>query len=78
MYVCAPCACRTHKEQKRISNPLGLELQMVLSHPCGCWEFNQSPLGRADSALNYRSIPPVPSDIVLMCIGCELMPLELT
>ena len=28
--------------------------------PCGCWELDPGPSGRAVSALNHRAISPVP------------------
>ena len=50
MYVCAPCAYNVHPGQKRVSNPLELELQMVVSHHVG---LEHGSPGRAESALNY-------------------------
>lgn len=34
-YVCAPCACGAHRGQKMASDPLGVELQMVVSFHVG-------------------------------------------
>lgn len=41
--VCAH-ACGTHSSQKRASENLESELQVVVSHRCGCWESNASLL----------------------------------
>ena len=33
MYECAPCVCSAHEGQKRrVSDPLEMELEMVISH----------------------------------------------
>lgn len=33
LYLCnAPCAYSTHESQKRVLNPLGVELQKVVNH----------------------------------------------
>ena len=43
-YVCAPCACSVLGDQKRVSDPLGLELQMAVSYHVGCWKQILGPL----------------------------------
>lgn len=35
MYVCAPCVCSALGSQKRMSDPRGLELEVVLGHRIG-------------------------------------------
>lgn len=35
MYACIMCMVGTHRNQKRASESLGLELQMVVSHRVG-------------------------------------------
>lgn len=51
MYFCAPHACRAHGDQKRASDPLGLEVQMVVNV---MWMMGSEPSssGRASSTLS--------------------------
>jgi hypothetical protein len=35
-----------HKGQRRASDSLKLELQMVVSHPCEFWEWSPGPVGK--------------------------------
>lgn len=45
MYVCTPYVCGTLESQKRASDLLGLEFQMIVSClPCGCLKLNLDPL----------------------------------
>lgn len=41
----------THGIYKKVSNPMGLEFQMVASYS-GCWELSQSPLEEQPVLLN--------------------------
>lgn len=52
MCVCVPCACRALVSQKRESDPLGLELLMVVSYHIDAGNLPQSS-GRAATALNH-------------------------
>lgn len=47
-YICASYACNAQRDQKRVSDPLELELQMLVSHHE--WELNWGSSGRAVSA----------------------------
>lgn len=47
MHVClCTCVCSYLRDQKRVSEPLELELQTILSHDIAdsCWESNPDPL----------------------------------
>lgn len=58
MYAYTLHACIAHEGQKRVLDPLGLELQMAVSHVgTGNWIWY---FGRVASALNHRAIFPTP------------------
>lgn len=42
--ICMPMTADSLGGQKRASHPLELELQVTVSHPCGCWEVNSGTL----------------------------------
>jgi hypothetical protein len=44
MYVCAQCVCSSCGSQKRVSDPLELELTDGYESLCGCWKLNPGPL----------------------------------
>lgn len=44
MYECFRCACLVQRGQRRVSDSLELELQMVISHLENVWESNPGPL----------------------------------
>jgi hypothetical protein len=52
-YVCTTCIPGAHRGQKKAKalDPLELKLQMVASHPVGCWDWNPGPLCKGNSAL---------------------------
>lgn len=39
MHLCVVCVCGGG-----LLDPLGLELEKVVNHNCGCWELNLRPL----------------------------------
>lgn len=41
VYISAPCACNTHRGQRRISEPLELELQMAVNSHVGAGKWSQ-------------------------------------
>lgn len=43
VYLCTTCIPGASKSQKRVSEPLGLELQSY-ELSCGCWKLNPSPM----------------------------------
>lgn len=59
VYMCITCVPDACGNQKKITDSLELELQVVMScHvDAGNWEPNPSPFGRAASALTTR--PPI-------------------
>lgn len=50
--LCVICAAGAPGGQRRVSEPLELELQVVCEPPCGCWEFNPGPLEEQPLDLN--------------------------
>lgn len=55
-YDFVPHACSAHREQMKVSDPQGLELQMIVNFNV-CWELNEPrSSGRIVSALNYWAI----------------------
>jgi hypothetical protein len=52
MYICVLCACSTLEGQRRASDTLGLELQMVVSHQVGAGKQAQVLL-KSNSALHH-------------------------
>jgi hypothetical protein len=51
--VCVPCVYSTHIDQKRLSDPLELELKMVVSYYVGAGVGEPRSSSRAASALNH-------------------------
>jgi len=43
VYICVPCVCSTLGDQKSVSDPLALELQMVVCYNMGCRKWNLGP-----------------------------------
>lgn len=58
MYGCAPREHLVHGSQRRPSDPLGLELLMVVSCPCGYWNSDCESYAGAASALSHGAISP--------------------
>jgi hypothetical protein len=52
MYVCAPCIISAYRNQKRVSDPPGLELETFVSHHVNAGNQLESS-GRATSAFNH-------------------------
>lgn len=52
IYLCITCVPGALRGQKRVLDPLKLELRMVVSH-CVCWELNLGPLFSAPSVLEH-------------------------
>jgi hypothetical protein len=65
MYIYVRCACSAHRGQKRVSDLLGLALQVVMS--CLMWVLGIKlrSSGRADSALKHQAIFPAPRFLFL-------------
>jgi hypothetical protein len=51
LHVCLSCVYNTCRVEKRASDPLGLELQVVMSHPV-CAGNQKRVLCKSNSALN--------------------------
>lgn len=56
LYVCAPHSCKVQGSQKRMADPLGLELQTVASHRVGPGNCTWV-LCKNSCALNYTPAP---------------------
>lgn len=61
VYVCAPCACSVLGSQERGPDPVGLKLQMVVSHHLGgsnqTWALWRSVLLASEPSLSGPSFP---------------------
>jgi hypothetical protein len=64
VYVSASCACSAHGGQKRASDPLKLELQIIVSGRC--WETNLGPLEEQQVFLTTELFLQPPSVIFNM------------
>lgn len=62
MDACAPCACLEPSECKEDNRGTGAA--DVCESPSVFWEQNPSPLAKATSALQLRSISPAPCRII--------------
>ena len=62
MYVCVPCACLMSESQKRMSDPLGLELQVVVSYhvDAGSWSQVLCKSNKCSLLLSHHSGPVSP------------------
>lgn len=88
MWVYAESMCSAHTGQKRVSNPLELDLKEVVSHWCGCREVilleeqQASPLNCWDISLAYGrnvedSVRKVQRALFLVpCTGIQNVPLD--
>lgn len=56
MYACVPLVCCALRGQKRLSDPLGLELQMAVGGPVGA-ENGTRVAARVTSPLSYLFSP---------------------
>lgn len=54
IYVCAPHVYYTHRGQRRASDPLEMELQVVMN-PCGAWGLWKS------YQCSYQAFSPAPN-----------------
>ena len=54
MYICAQHVYNAHRYQKRVSDPLELELQLVVSHYVGAGKSNHGPLQEQSVLLNIE------------------------
>lgn len=52
--------CSAHRSQKRESNQLELELQIVVRFHIGSWELKQGPLQEQPVPLTTERSPPAP------------------
>lgn len=62
-YMCMMCMADAHGGQKRVTDPLGLETQKVVSHQ---WVLGTTlgSFGRTASALNHKASLPAPALII--------------
>jgi hypothetical protein len=60
LYVCTLCACSAHKGQKRASDHLKLEMQMVVRHHVGTSHRTQVQWVSTGD-LSHWAISPVPN-----------------
>lgn len=60
----------------RVSYPLKLELQTVLSCQtvCGCWELNPGPLGEHTVCFKARALSPAPDRAIYLSIHLSTNP----
>lgn len=54
--ICAPHACSAHRSQRRESDSLTLELQMVVTHHIWMLEIEHQSFGNMISALSGRAV----------------------
>ena len=70
MYVCAVHTCSAHRDGKRVIDPLGLELQMFVSHHVGSGNQIKSS-GRSDTAFKCFAISPAPEN-AFICLFLKI------
>lgn len=57
MYGCFAWLSRAFRDQRKASDPLGLELGIIISYHVGCWKFKLCPLqeSKYSKPLSYPS-----------------------
>lgn len=55
LLVCEPSVCHARGGQNWGGIPLELELQIVGSYQCGCWEVNLGPLQNQQVFLTFET-----------------------
>lgn len=65
--VCAMCMQNTAEDRIRALDPLGLRLEVVVSHLVGCWEWIHI-LYKPSNGLKHRT-PPSPQRIAVLVHG---------
>lgn len=71
--ICESCACRAREDQKRASEPLGLELQMVVNGVC---TLGTEP-GSYGKALSHLTTGPSLQPLALYFIYFFLIKLKM-
>jgi hypothetical protein len=84
VYGCFACICVYHiwpgacRDQKRLPDPLELELQMVLSHHMGGWESNLGLLEEPELLADELTLQPLLPEFSLIPSHIARTGLELT
>ena len=71
--MCTMCVLAAHRDQKRVSDSLELELQMVVSHLTWVLEIESQDSGREASALNHEPSLQFPLPPILLLLLMMMM-----